>query len=203
MKDICARPGSRLARCTAASTASSTTARGLRWRPFHAAAPTRALRAHRQPRCADRADVAHRRKAGRRDRGRSRPRALNWPSAKATPACCPSSQGRFASCRRSTKPRRRAARRHRKTPMTTPRPETSTSFAAVLRENLRRLSADQVLPYLIALTPDETTELNFYWDVFGRGHQRPPPGDWTTWLLLGGRGPEKPAPAPNGSSSLH
>ena len=48
-----------------------------------------------------------------------------------------------------------------------------------------------MLPYLIALTPDETTELNFYWDVFGRGHQRPPPGDWTTWLLLGGRGSGK------------
>ena len=75
--------------------------------------------------------------------------------------------------------------------MTTPRPETSTSFAEALRESLKRLSADQVLPYLIALTPDETTELNFYWDVFGHHHQRPPPGDWTTRLLLGGRGAGK------------
>jgi phage terminase large subunit-like protein len=48
-----------------------------------------------------------------------------------------------------------------------------------------------VVSYLNSLTPDETTQLHFYWDVFGHHHQRPPPGDWTTWLLLGGRGAGK------------
>jgi phage terminase large subunit-like protein len=48
-----------------------------------------------------------------------------------------------------------------------------------------------VVPYLNSLTPDETSQLHFSWDVFGHDHQRPPPDDWTTWLLLGGRGDGK------------
>ena len=36
-----------------------------------------------------------------------------------------------------------------------------------------------------------TEVFNGFWHLFGLGHQRPPPDDWTTWLLLGGRGAGK------------
>ena len=42
-----------------------------------------------------------------------------------------------------------------------------------------------------ALAPDELTELMFLWGFWARREQWPPPGDWVTWLLMGGRGAGK------------
>jgi phage terminase large subunit-like protein len=33
-----------------------------------------------------------------------------------------------------------------------------------------------------------TVELNHRWETWARNNQLPPPGDWTTWLILAGRG---------------
>ena len=39
--------------------------------------------------------------------------------------------------------------------------------------------------------PDEAEALYFDWNTWALDKQRPPEGDWTTWLLLGGRGSGK------------
>jgi len=41
--------------------------------------------------------------------------------------------------------------------------------------------------HLIAQTPRSSRD----WDLVGRDDQKPPPGDWRNWLLLGGRGSGK------------
>jgi phage terminase large subunit-like protein len=41
------------------------------------------------------------------------------------------------------------------------------------------------------LTPAELSELMYLWPFWARDEQLPPPGDWVTWLLLGGRGSGK------------
>lgn len=40
-------------------------------------------------------------------------------------------------------------------------------------------------------TPEELEKLYFDWDTWALDKQRPPQGDWTTWMLLGGRGSGK------------
>jgi phage terminase large subunit-like protein len=45
--------------------------------------------------------------------------------------------------------------------------------------------------YLTTLDETEIGAFDHWWDVFIHRHQRPPSGDWTTWLLLGGRGAGK------------
>lgn len=42
-----------------------------------------------------------------------------------------------------------------------------------------------------ALTDDDILELSYDWPIWARDEQLPPPGDWVTWLLLGGRGAGK------------
>jgi phage terminase large subunit-like protein len=37
----------------------------------------------------------------------------------------------------------------------------------------------------------ELSDIAFNWPIWAMPHQLPPPGDWTTWLLLGGRGAGK------------
>jgi phage terminase large subunit-like protein len=45
---------------------------------------------------------------------------------------------------------------------------------------------------LIASIPDDEFEwFRHYWRLLGRPTQKPPEGDWTTWLLIGGRGSGK------------
>lgn len=44
---------------------------------------------------------------------------------------------------------------------------------------------------LAAKTPAELESLYYNWDKWALAKQRPPDGDWTTWLLLGGRGSGK------------
>jgi len=41
------------------------------------------------------------------------------------------------------------------------------------------------------LDDDDIVRLNFDWSMWARPSQLPPPGDWTTWLLMGGRGSGK------------
>ncbi|WP_414693119.1 DNA-packaging protein [Pelagibacterium sp.] len=41
------------------------------------------------------------------------------------------------------------------------------------------------------LTAAETEAFKCYWGIWGHKMQRPPKGDWTTWLMLGGRGAGK------------
>ena len=44
---------------------------------------------------------------------------------------------------------------------------------------------------LSALNAEELEELKYDWSIWARQKQLPPAGDWTTWLLLGGRGAGK------------
>jgi len=44
---------------------------------------------------------------------------------------------------------------------------------------------------LSQLSQDELEALKFDWSIWARKSQLPPTGDWTTWLLLGGRGAGK------------
>lgn len=44
---------------------------------------------------------------------------------------------------------------------------------------------------LSQLSQNELEALKFDWSIWSRISQRPPNGDWTTWLLLGGRGAGK------------
>ena len=63
------------------------------------------------------------------------------------------------------------------------------------RPPAERLTRDQLLTrlktLLIAGTPAENRALNDDWRRWARDEQRPPPGDWLTWLFLGGRGAGK------------
>ena len=45
--------------------------------------------------------------------------------------------------------------------------------------------------FLQILSRDEREFLDRWWSLFGHDHQRPPQSDWTTWLILGGRGAGK------------
>ncbi len=51
------------------------------------------------------------------------------------------------------------------------------------------MAIDPGLAYRIA--DDEAEELQRKWTMWARPQQLPPPGDWTTWLLMGGRGSGK------------
>lgn len=42
--------------------------------------------------------------------------------------------------------------------------------------------------FLESLTEDEASELEYRWPFWARPDQLPPPGEWTTWLCLSGRG---------------
>ena len=57
--------------------------------------------------------------------------------------------------------------------------------------DLAVLSAEQRRAILAELTPDELATLDYQWSFWARPDQLPPPGDWRTWLLLGGRGSGK------------
>ncbi|WP_332716989.1 DNA-packaging protein [Pelagibacterium mangrovi] len=41
------------------------------------------------------------------------------------------------------------------------------------------------------LTPGEAEKFKYSWHLWGHEMQQPPEGDWTTWLMLGGRGAGK------------
>lgn len=63
------------------------------------------------------------------------------------------------------------------------------------RPEAERLTRDQMLAQLMddlaGKTPQENRSINENWLHWAREEQRPPPGDWLTWLFLGGRGAGK------------
>ena len=44
---------------------------------------------------------------------------------------------------------------------------------------------------MAGLSPAHLQALKYEWSIWAHAHQRPPDGDWTTWLLIGGRGAGK------------
>ncbi|MFL5285459.1 MAG: LAGLIDADG family homing endonuclease [Rhodopila sp.] len=73
---------------------------------------------------------------------------------------------------------------------------------------LAELSPEQRRAALSALSPEDLQKLEYTWEFWARPDQLPPPGDWRTWLLLGGRGSGKqvdvnePIPTPTGWTRL-
>lgn len=59
---------------------------------------------------------------------------------------------------------------------------------AGLYEQLIALPAAERMKRLRRLTPAQAELLRYKWDLWSRAEQRPPPGDWTTWLIMAGRG---------------
>jgi phage terminase large subunit-like protein len=55
---------------------------------------------------------------------------------------------------------------------------------------------------LAAVPGDELDILRFEWPMWLRPEQKPPKGDWTTWLLMGGRGSGKTLAGANWVSNL-
>ena len=47
------------------------------------------------------------------------------------------------------------------------------------------------MTFLTTLKEDEFEAWMTWWPMFRHWHQMAPPGDWTTWLMLGGRGAGK------------
>ncbi|MCK0121651.1 terminase family protein [Loktanella sp. F6476L] len=45
--------------------------------------------------------------------------------------------------------------------------------------------------FLESLTPDQIEALPYLFDFWAMPHQRPPAGDWRTWVIMGGRGAGK------------
>lgn len=43
-----------------------------------------------------------------------------------------------------------------------------------------------------SLSTVEREQLAYEWGFWARAEQLPPPGEWSTWLILTGRGWEKP-----------
>lgn len=60
-----------------------------------------------------------------------------------------------------------------------------------MRSVLRRSSKGAIEALLAGLDPDEIERLAHDFAVFARPDQAPPEGDWTTWLVMGGRGAGK------------
>jgi phage terminase large subunit-like protein len=56
---------------------------------------------------------------------------------------------------------------------------------------LAALSERERRSVLAGMSPVELETLEYTWSVWARPDQLPPPGDWRTWLLLGGRGSGK------------
>lgn len=55
-------------------------------------------------------------------------------------------------------------------------------------EVLAALSAEQRQQLLASLSPQTMAGLNFQWGFWARPNQLPPPSDWSTWVILAGRG---------------
>ncbi len=56
---------------------------------------------------------------------------------------------------------------------------------------LGALDEDEVGAFLDGLSPNALLALPWIFEVWALEHQRPPEGDWTTWVVLGGRGAGK------------
>ncbi len=75
--------------------------------------------------------------------------------------------------------------------MTTPLPPISTRCGRRLRTELLASDAETTSRLLAGLSRIELKFLISEWSVWARDDQLAPPGDWTVWLALGGRGAGK------------
>lgn len=66
-----------------------------------------------------------------------------------------------------------------------PLPETGSS---TLRDIIPRLTLEQRAALFADLAPEQLDALRCDWPLWARAEQLPPPGDWSTWLVLAGRG---------------
>lgn len=57
--------------------------------------------------------------------------------------------------------------------------------------NISRTKVAQVKRFVSLLEDELVQNYHYLWAHWARAEQRPPPGDWTTWLLMGGRGSGK------------
>ena len=57
-----------------------------------------------------------------------------------------------------------------------------------LLDTLLDLDEPVRLAALRQLSEEERRELRYHWQLWARERQLPPPGDWTTWLIMAGRG---------------
>lgn len=74
------------------------------------------------------------------------------------------------------------------------RVENSTSTGLgprSLRDLLSGLPRGELEQFLDALTPNALASLPWLFEHWALDHQLPPAGDWTTWVILGGRGAGK------------
>jgi phage terminase large subunit-like protein len=53
---------------------------------------------------------------------------------------------------------------------------------------LASLPEEEQQEFLKSLTPEAQALLRYNWEFWARPNQTEPPGDWTTWLVLAGRG---------------
>ena len=60
-----------------------------------------------------------------------------------------------------------------------------------MQNSLVSLAAEQRQLFIDGLTREERAVLAFHWPAWARPAQLPPPGDWSFWMLLGGRGAGK------------
>ena len=72
-----------------------------------------------------------------------------------------------------------------------PIPTDIDELRASLSRKLEGLVASQQGEAPPKITNNESRAFDTWWDVFAHSHQRPPDGDWATWLILGGRGAGK------------
>src|SRR5690242_21349156 len=61
----------------------------------------------------------------------------------------------------------------------------------VTAADLAKLPQDQRRAALEGMSAADLSALEWYWPFWARADQIPPPGDWRTFLLLGGRGSGK------------
>ena len=56
---------------------------------------------------------------------------------------------------------------------------------------MKNSSETEEAGWVARLSPARCSEIYFDWSRWARKEQWPPPGDWVTWLLMGGRGAGK------------
>ncbi len=72
------------------------------------------------------------------------------------------------------------------------RPSTSWHSARISRDAMQRSRRKKLGPRFLATLPLKHLQaLDVDWQHLGREDQLPPPGDWTTWAVIGGRGSGK------------
>lgn len=64
----------------------------------------------------------------------------------------------------------------------------STIDNSSLAELLAEMPPEEAQAVLDSMSPEAVANLKYNWEFWGRQNQQEPPGDWTTWLILAGRG---------------